>query len=291
MMIDEYFLLPDGSTTTLAAVNPLLGSVPLWQAYPGDSLNGDFTNCFAPNRRALEVALTEAQFEVEDLRIVSMGGYARARAVVDERIEKYQRLDERLVSTPFDPSVPYFLDEPGAVQTVTGRVRAEERSDAAAPEQERGDAAPARPWWKFWRVASGSAVVVRAALVIALIVAIWLTFPPLLQMARDANLLRRLELHERRTHILGPLYPSIRELDRQLPPGKPVAIVFRNPSDADLGIYVNYFLYPRPTRHYHGLEAYQRDPQRPEAIAWIDRERAWDVRLVTLEQAIEESSR
>lgn len=133
--------------------------------------------------------------------------------------------------------------------------------------------------------------VAYAALVVALVVACWLTLPALLQMARDANLLRRLELHERRTHILGPLYPSIRELDRQLQPGEPVAIVFRNPSDADLGIYVNYFLYPRPTRHYFGLEAYESDPQRPQAIAWIDRERAWEVRLVTLDQAIEENSR
>ncbi|HEX3578843.1 MAG TPA: DUF1698 domain-containing protein, partial [Thermoanaerobaculia bacterium] len=51
MMIDEYFLLPDGSVTTLEAVNPILKTIPLWQAYPGDSLNGDFTNCFAPNHR------------------------------------------------------------------------------------------------------------------------------------------------------------------------------------------------------------------------------------------------
>jgi hypothetical protein len=133
--------------------------------------------------------------------------------------------------------------------------------------------------------------VAHAALVAALVLAAWLTLPGLLQIARDANSLRRLDVETRRTHILGPLYPSIRELDRQLPEGEPVAIVFRNPTDADLGIYVNYFLYPRPTRHYHGIEAYERDPQRPEAIAWIDRERAWDVRLVTLEQAVKESGR
>lgn len=119
MLIDEYFLLPDGSVTTLAAVNPLLASVPLWQAYPGDSLNGDFTNCFAPNRRALEVALEEAQFRVDAFEVVSMGGYARATAVVDEKAAKYQRLDARLETTPFDPSVPYFLDEPGSVHPVT----------------------------------------------------------------------------------------------------------------------------------------------------------------------------
>jgi hypothetical protein len=111
MMIDEYFLLPDGSVTTLNALNPQLKDVPLWQAYPADSLNGDFTNCFAPNRKALETALSEAQFAVEALRIVTMGGYARASAIVDDRVAKYQRLDARLETTPFDPSVPYFLDE------------------------------------------------------------------------------------------------------------------------------------------------------------------------------------
>ena len=123
MLIDEYFLLPDGNTTTLDAVNPLLKNVPLWQAYPGDTLNGDFTNCFAPNRRALEAALEEAQFRVDDVRIVSMGGYARASAVSDSRAEKYQRLDSRLETTPFDPAVPYFLDEEGAVHDVTGKKR------------------------------------------------------------------------------------------------------------------------------------------------------------------------
>jgi tRNA (mo5U34)-methyltransferase len=120
MLIDEYFLLPDGSTTTLEALNPVLKNVPLWQFYPGDTLNGDYTNEFAPNRRALEAALQEAQFHVDDVRVVSMGGYARATAIADARTAKYQRLDSRLETTPFDPSVPYFLDEEGSVHDVTG---------------------------------------------------------------------------------------------------------------------------------------------------------------------------
>jgi tRNA (mo5U34)-methyltransferase len=123
MLIDEYFLLPDGTTTTLDALDPRLKDVPLWQFYPGDSLNGDYTNAFAPNRRALEAALQEAQFRVDDFRIVSMGGYARATAVVDSRVAKYQRLDSRLETTPFDPAVPYFLDEEGSVHDVTGKKR------------------------------------------------------------------------------------------------------------------------------------------------------------------------
>lgn len=121
MMIDEYFLLPDGTVTTLDAVSPLLRGVPLWQAYPGDTLNGDFTNCFAPNSRALAVALEEAQFRVNATRTVSMGGYARATAVNDPLAARYQTLDSRLELTPFDPSVPYFLDEEGSVHSVTGR--------------------------------------------------------------------------------------------------------------------------------------------------------------------------
>lgn len=138
MLIDEYLALPDGTITTLANINPILQRVPLWQAYPGDSLNGDYTNCFAPNRAALEVALSEAQFRVEQFEIVSMGGYARATAIENQTAAKYQRLDGRLETTPFDPSVPYFLDEEGAVHTVTPR-----RDAAPAPERESK--------WAFWR--------------------------------------------------------------------------------------------------------------------------------------------
>lgn len=141
MMIDEFVQLPDGSVTTLEALNPILSNVPLWQAYPGDSLNGDFTNCFAPNRRALEVALGEAQFRVDEMRTVSMGGYAAATAIVDERTAKYQRLDVRLEETPFDPSVPYFLDEEGSVHNIT--------PPQAAPPG--GAPAEKRPWWRLNR--------------------------------------------------------------------------------------------------------------------------------------------
>jgi tRNA (mo5U34)-methyltransferase len=133
MMIDEYFLLPDGSVTTLEALNPLLKNVPLWQAYPADTLNGDFTNCFAPNHRALMVALEESQFKVEATATVSMGGYARATAIENDRVAKYQRLDGRLETAPFDPLVPYFLDEEGAVHKVTPRRvnSTEESTDSA----------------------------------------------------------------------------------------------------------------------------------------------------------------
>jgi hypothetical protein len=105
-------------------VNPVLATIPLWQAYPGDSLNGDFTNCFAPNSRALATALEECQFRVERSTTVSMGGYVGATAISDDHAARYQSLDSRLELSPFDPDVPYFLDEEGSVHSVTGKGRA-----------------------------------------------------------------------------------------------------------------------------------------------------------------------
>ena len=140
-MVDEYFLLPDGTVTTLAALHPALLSVPLWQAYPGGTLNGDFTNCFAPNKQALIAALGESQFQVDAVTTVSMGGYARATAVSNTLVAKYQRLDGRLQKFPFDPSVPYFLDEEGAVHNITGR-RLPASGTSSPPSR--------RKWWQFW---------------------------------------------------------------------------------------------------------------------------------------------
>lgn len=143
MMIDEYVQLADGSVTSLRALNPALVDVPMWQAYPRDSLNGDFTNCFAPNRAALVAALEDAQFRVEEVKTVSMGGYARATAVRDELAAKYQRLDGRLQKTPFDPAVPYFLDEEGSVHSVTGAPRVDPKP--------ADDETVKRSWWKRLR--------------------------------------------------------------------------------------------------------------------------------------------
>lgn len=147
LMIDQHFRLADGAVTTLADVDPALTDVPLWQAFPRDTLNGDFTNCFAPNRAALRAALEEARFRVEAFETVSMGGYARALAVHDPLAEKYRRLDGRLHTSPFDPSVPYFLEEEGAEHDITGRPPREPGSDREEPAPTE----PSRPWWRFWR--------------------------------------------------------------------------------------------------------------------------------------------
>lgn len=123
LLIDRFVVLSDGSTTTLDELDPRLAEIPLWQFYPGDSLNGDATNCFAPNRAALVASLAEAEFRVEACEIHDMGGYVRAIAVEDPEAARYRDLDGRLETTPFDPDVPYFLDEDPKKLTITGRRR------------------------------------------------------------------------------------------------------------------------------------------------------------------------
>jgi len=135
-LIDEHVNLPEG-VTTLKELNPKLLEIPLWQAYPGDSLNGDLTNCFAPNMKALHVALEEAEFAVRASTARPGAGFVRATAVRDDLTAKYRRLDGRIHETPFDPAVPYYLDKEGAVHDLTGR-----REDNTTNTQRKP------PWWR-----------------------------------------------------------------------------------------------------------------------------------------------
>lgn len=143
-LIDEHVNLPGGEVSTLRELNPTLLDIPLWQAYPGDSLNGDFTNCFAPNMRALHVALEEAEFKVEASIARPGAGFVRASAVTNPLAAKYRVLDDRLHGSPFDPEVPYYLDEEGSVHDLTCRREDNVADSACSPADQR-------PWWRRFR--------------------------------------------------------------------------------------------------------------------------------------------
>lgn len=128
-LIDEHVVLPDGSVGTLQDLNPVLKDIPLWQAYSGDSLNGDFTNCFAPNPSALKVALSEAQFSVTAVKALPGAGYVKAIADQDPMAAKYRTLDGRLHESGFDPTIPYYLDENGSVHDLVGHNPEENKTE------------------------------------------------------------------------------------------------------------------------------------------------------------------
>lgn len=66
--LDNRLLLPDLSSLPLSAVDQRLTQVALYQFYRNDELNpGDYSNWFAPNRKAIEDGLWSAGFEPEFL--------------------------------------------------------------------------------------------------------------------------------------------------------------------------------------------------------------------------------
>ena len=66
--LDHCMLLPEGTSCGLAAIDPRLTEVALYQFYRHDELTpDDFSNWFAPNRRAIEDGLWSAGFVPEVL--------------------------------------------------------------------------------------------------------------------------------------------------------------------------------------------------------------------------------
>jgi tRNA (mo5U34)-methyltransferase len=64
--LDNCVLMPEGTSCGLAAIDPRLAEVALYQFYRHDELTpDDFSNWFAPNRRAIEDGLWSAGFEPE----------------------------------------------------------------------------------------------------------------------------------------------------------------------------------------------------------------------------------
>lgn len=61
--LDNHVVLDDGQVTTLARIDPRLERIPLYRFYPSNELNRDYSNWFAPNRRAIEDGLRTAGFQ------------------------------------------------------------------------------------------------------------------------------------------------------------------------------------------------------------------------------------
>jgi tRNA (mo5U34)-methyltransferase len=74
--IDDALLVGPGQFKRLADISPELESIPLMQFYPGDSLNNDPSNAWAPNQAALRAMVEESGFAVD--RELKMGQRALA---------------------------------------------------------------------------------------------------------------------------------------------------------------------------------------------------------------------
>ena len=120
----------------------------------------------------------------------------------------------------------------------------------------------------------------RLVLIVLFGSAMWTSVPDLARLVRDSFTFARLSHEERRERVYGADYVTMRRFAKELP-DVPVAIVLRTPPDVDRGIFVNYYLYPRPTRIYDGVDKYRADPKRPRTIVFVNGD---DMRVIAEEQ-------
>ena len=80
---------------TQLSTDPTLtqSQVPIWQFYPGDTLNNDDSNKWAPNMAGLAAVITECQFDILNDSLSGNRGYVTCQAVADKRKDFFRQLD------------------------------------------------------------------------------------------------------------------------------------------------------------------------------------------------------
>jgi tRNA (mo5U34)-methyltransferase len=96
---DAGIVLPDGTVTSLAEINPVLVDIPMMRFCPGSSLNADPTNFWAPNTACVDRLLREALFSVEGVIRNGDRSLFHARAMDDDKLA-YHRDIARGVEYP-----------------------------------------------------------------------------------------------------------------------------------------------------------------------------------------------
>ncbi len=92
-VLDNALLGEDGKFRSLGDAAPGAHALPLAQFYPGDMLNGDFTNWWSPNMACLSGLLESACFDVVDSKLHGARGIAHARRSEDPDRLYWRRLD------------------------------------------------------------------------------------------------------------------------------------------------------------------------------------------------------
>ena len=115
----------------------------------------------------------------------------------------------------------------------------------------------------------------------------------LLRGMHDAWQLRKLSRNERRERLFPALFGSIHQIERELPSSEAVPVMMRTPRDVDCGVFLNYYLYPRPTKFFWTLDQYRFEAQRPldTLIAYVDLSRGDGARIMTYAQIRDEQIR
>ena len=108
------------------------------------------------------------------------------------------------------------------------------------------------------------------------------SFPELWRLLRTARDLAPLPYAERRERLMD-YYSSLRHAKRQLAEGERVAIVMMRDDELGRGVFSHYYLYPRPSRLFYGLDGYRRTlvPPPAKTLLRVDARRGEMVRVMS----------
>ena len=87
-VIDNAFLMPDGSSISLEQAAPGLSDAPIMQFYPKNSLEGDWTNYWGPNIACLKAMLEENNFEIISVQVVDSRATLHSKVTDDDRLAR-----------------------------------------------------------------------------------------------------------------------------------------------------------------------------------------------------------
>jgi hypothetical protein len=109
----------------------------------------------------------------------------------------------------------------------------------------------------------------RAALFAVLLLSVIVpTLGPLITLMSRAIELRPLTVGQRQEKVLGDLYPAVERLRRDIPLSVPLALIGTSRASQDDAVFINFYLYPHPTRTYRDRWEYLVDDpkSRPKTI-------------------------
>lgn len=106
-LLDNALLVDGGGFRTLAEIDPALTEACLMQFYPGDALNGDHSNYWAPNAACMRGLLSTAGFDVADAAVAGSRGIFHARQMFDSTTVYHRRLEKTTPGEALgDPAPP-----------------------------------------------------------------------------------------------------------------------------------------------------------------------------------------
>jgi hypothetical protein len=109
--------------------------------------------------------------------------------------------------------------------------------------------------------------VAALVLIVPLVIA---SAPQLLYTTPLGWSLRGKSWDQRRQIVFGGYYTDVMAIRRSIPANETIALIPKHPDDRDVAMFSVYHFYPHPARVYLTVDEWQRAPDRPRRIVWVD---------------------